>query len=364
MKSIVRGFGCFVLLFCACFFSHNSSAFAEMHHPEWARVQQTLKCDSTTIEIDAITDVNIPNEACEWMAIAHEWSEDELRQLISIAFPGDENVAAHNIPYRGLSLYDDNEETLAVSMNGVTTVEHAIESSKYPYSIIGNSILAYYLEQFEWSVPELSSLTLDIALSRIQPILDTLCWEIGDPVDIRAWDVSSLSENFNDFHSLYPDAEYITYTEDNELYYIRFPVYHNGIRLFDGNRKTYDTFEIADVGITCMITPAKLISFKAVNCGFDEVQYSSQPQPIIPLNEALEHYQEMRTDMFLTEKQDILVDKILLEYIVQKDDRLDPPSYQCVPAWCFYYQIKRERTPGFYYCVDKINAITGEPILY
>ena len=70
----------------------STSAMAEKREMQWTTVQQTLDCDGGTVEINAVSDPNIPETVCEWRTEGKVWTEEELRHIVSIVSPGDENM--------------------------------------------------------------------------------------------------------------------------------------------------------------------------------------------------------------------------------------------------------------------------------
>ena len=337
-----------------------SVAIAELRPVEWTEIQQTLDCNGKTIVIDAITDFNIPSEACEWTATAHEWTEEELREFVAVASPGDENMPRVDEAYPGIRLInDDIEIALAVADSGIVTVEHAGLSRRYDGGTLGEASFAILDEPFYPAVPSLTLFSFDEAMGRLQPVLDALGLDIGQPYYAEAWDAESLNKNNEENYKRAPDYfKNIYWTAKDEIYEMKLPVYYNGIRLYPYGGRLYKNLWVAYTGVNCTIDASQLLYLQANNCYFENVTPINETQPILTLESAIKCFQQIKEDM--SWEDELIVDKILLEYIVLENDTTSPVSYWLIPAWCFYHKHMTER--GLYYTIDKIHALTGEPL--
>ena len=123
---------------------------------------------------------------------------------------------------------------------------------------------------------------------------------------------------------------------------------------------------VCDAGICCEISPERILVFRATDCFFQNEKARSAPQPILPLDEAIERYGQHLSSMIWDSTEPIVVDKILLEWLVLTDTTRKSHSYQMIPVWCFYYKeyYKEDyiKFRNFWYHTDYIHAITGEYI--
>lgn len=358
-----------LLLICLCF--HCAGALAELRPMEWQRVEQTLDCEGFPVQIDAVTDLNIPTNASEWTAAEPQWTEEGLRRFVAAASPGDENMALRPNPYGELRLFDDILITHAGASNGLIDVTHASLLDTYDDARGGGCEFAILHEQAGVSVPDLALFTFDNALSRMEPVLDALGYEAGMPSYVEAWNASVLQQNHDTLNRWFPENnKNHVWTDAEEMYQISFPVYLDGIRLHRGDREIHNGLWVCSSEITCALTADQILFVRATDCTFDNLRPVDAPQPVLPLEDAIEAYRQMRANMFWDNAQPLVIDKILLEYVVLKDNQSNPITYQLIPAWCFYYKAAYEmESPDgtvscFQYCADKLHAVTGEPLVY
>ena len=132
MRKEIKGICIFLLLIC--FVSGMLHAMAENREIQWMTVQQTLDCDGATIEINAVTDPNVPETVCEWRTEGKVWAEAELRHIVSIASPGDENMQRHLQDKESIDLYDDTLVTSASANVGYLKIEHIAKEQGLEYA--------------------------------------------------------------------------------------------------------------------------------------------------------------------------------------------------------------------------------------
>lgn len=373
MKKWILRLSCLLLFFTLCSpLFILSEGRAEWIAAEWKAVKKTLDCDGYIVNIDAVTNIAIPTECNEWTVEAYLYSEDEVRRLLAVGSPGDETLKKQKLPSgnRAVALFNDERKIHAGSELGNLSFAHYEDSKSYSRARVKAYSTGYYFrchEQEQLSVPILARFDYQTALSRIEPVFRHLNYVVGEPSYVEAWNVETLMEKSKEWLEQFPDhLVKLDWTEDDELYYLEIPVYYQGIRLHRGDRDVCRGLRVCDAGICCEISPERILVFRATDCFFQNEKARSAPQPILPLDEAIERYGQHLSSMIWDSTEPIVVDKILLEWLVLTDTTRKSHSYQMIPVWCFYYKeyYKEDyiKFRGFWYHTDYIHAITGEYI--
>ena len=372
-----RRFG--IALMLAAWLALCASAGAEgLRIPQWERVRRTLDCDGKTVRIDAVTDVDIPALACEWMAEQPPLDKERLYAFAAAARQADLSL-----------LFDDEEVTLihedtgynATMLHGSLDVRNQSRKSAYslslryvnkkaPFPAIFREEAPCELPGLEYltlkealcELPGLGDFTLEEALGRLQPALGLLGVEIGEPSYAAAWDAAALQYSYDRWE--YPRKEEKTWQREEAAYQIDFPVYFKGIRLLASGRRLIDErIHYTYSQIRCIITPSETVHLGAEDCLFGVCRPLGEPQPLLTLEEAIDRFRELRCSMswaFADEEDGLVVDKILLQYAVRKTVRKGYAAYQLTPVWSFYYKTY-DNFKDCYDCFNLINAFTGEP---
>ncbi len=346
----------------------STSAMAEKREMQWTTVQQTLDCDGGTVEINAVSDPNIPETVCEWRTEGKVWTEEELRHIVSIVSPGDENMQRQSIGIDdGVGLFDDLKDTSASAGVGYLKIEYHVKEEGLEYAANPMWNTGYCSDEpLKTPVADLTFLSFQSALDQITPVLSELDCTIGPPANMLAWDVKALQANWDRWHALYPEIGARTWTAQEECYQIQFPVYYQGLRLnMQGGITNRDDLDNVGCYIAFLINANRLISLNANDFCMVNGKAITQPQKMLTLTEAIECYRQMEASTFFTQGQEKTIIKILPEYLVLKDIPSNKATYRLIPAWCFYYQIPLDGgTDAMELHYDAIHAITGQAIEY
>ncbi len=356
-----------VLTFCLIH-SLLTPAWADSRAIAWKQVQKTLDCDGTLIQIDAMADPDTPATACEWRTEGKVWSEEELRHIVSIASPGDENMQRHiqDIP-ESVDLYDDILVSSADAGVGYLSIEHIVKEDGLDVAAHPAEIASYRSDEpLKTPVADLTFLSFQAALDLIQPVLHELDCTVGPPAKVIAWDVRALQANWDHNLSLFPQIGHRTWTTQDECYQIQFPAYYQGLRLnMEGGITNREDLDNVGSAITFLLNASGLIRMSANDFCMINGEAVTQPQKMLTLDEAIESYRQMEASTLFTQAQEKTIVKILPEYLVLKDTPSTKATYRLIPAWCFYYQIPLdEGTDAFELHYDAIHAVTGQAIVF
>lgn len=180
-------------------------ALADNRTITWKQVQETLDCDGIVIHIDAMSDSDTPETVCEWRTEGKVWTEEELRHIVSIASPGDENMQRHLQDKESIDLYDDTLVTSASANVGYLYIEHTAKEQGLEYAANPIWNTGYCSDEpLKTPVAALTFLSYQAALDQILPVLNELDCTIGPPAKVIAWDVKALQANWERYHSLFP----------------------------------------------------------------------------------------------------------------------------------------------------------------
>ena len=365
---MLKGIKGICALLLVCLGSDMLPAMAENREIQWTTVQQTLDCDGATIEINALTDPNIPETVCEWRTEGKVWTEKEFRHIVSIASPGDENMQRQSIGIDdGVGLFDDSIDTSASAGVGYLKIEHIAKEQGLEYAANPMWNTGYCSDEpLKTPVADLAFLSYQAVLDQIMPVLNELDCTIGPPANMLAWDVKALQANWERYHALYPEIGTRTWTAQEECYQIQFPVYYQGLRLnMQGGITNRDDLDNVGCYIAFLINANGLISMDANDFCMVNGKAITQPQKMLTLEEAIECYRQMEASTLFTQGQEKTIIKILPEYLVLKDTPSNKATYRMIPAWCFFYQVARnDGTDAFELHYDAIHAITGQAIVY
>jgi len=342
-------------------------ALADNRTITWEQVQETLDCDGIVIRIDAMADTDTPETACEWRTEGKVWTEEELRHIVSIASPGDENMQRHLQDKESIDLYDDTLDTSASTGVGYMNIDHHDKEEGLDYATVPEWNTIYRSDEpLKIPVADLAFLSYQAALDQIMPVLNELDCTIGPPAKVIAWDVNALQANWERYHALYPEIGTRTWTTQEECYQIQFPVYYQGLRLnMQGDITNRDDLDNVGCYIAFLLNANGLISMGANDFCMVNGKAITQPQKMLTLIEAIESYRQMEASTLFTQGQEKTIIKILPEYLVLKDTPSAKATYRLIPAWCFYYQIPLgEGTDAMELHYDAIHAITGQAIEY
>lgn len=348
------------VLFSYCTFGHTSAETA--HQPQWQSIQQTLDCDGTKVVIDAVTDTAIPSQGAELLAADRPFTVEELRQLVVLVSPENANAAYQTILGSGFALYDDASIFIASAADGQVGVSFP-EAHTWYVKASSTSHGVQYEEPFATDAPSLQYFNANWALQMVSQALVHTDYEIGQPSHVTVWSVDTLQDGLAKYNQLVPDhALNHSWTAADEVYQIAVPVYYNSIRLHCGNRRLVDSLMIADAGISCVVRQDKILQLSIAHCTFSTVEKVTAAAPFLTVDEAIACYQPILSAYVWTIPQDVVIHKILLEYIVQLNDQTDPYTYQLVPAWCFYYKLYDADLQCYEEHADAIHAVTGQHI--
>lgn len=348
------------VLFFYCAFGHASAETA--HQPQWRSIQQTLDCDGTKVVIDAVTDTAIPSQGAELLAADRPFTVEELRQLVGLVSPENANAAYQTILGSGFALYDDASIFIASAADGQVGVSLP-EAHTWYVKASSTSHGIQYEEPFATDAPSLQYFNASQALQMVSQVLSHTDYELGQPSHVTAWSVDALQDGLAKYSQLV--SEHVLshpWTAEDEVYQIAIPVYFNGIRLHCGNRRLVDSLMIADAGISCVVRHDKILRLNIAHCTFDTTKEVTAVEPFLTVDEAITCYQPVLSAYVWTISQDVVINKILLEYIVQLNDQTDPYTYQLVPAWCFYYKLYDADLQCYVEHADAIHAVTGQHI--
>ncbi|MEG0864221.1 MAG: hypothetical protein RSE58_10605 [Clostridia bacterium] len=354
-----------LLCLCAC----TASAAVEFRPVKWHTVQQTLACDGRTVVIDAITDLDIPLKVNEWSVHSKVWTEEELRQAVAVAAPEKESMvrSVHPDP-EDIMLVEETTNAYASSYAGcISIVPTASQNwSKYDYATIGPSCFYIQHEPAIEAVPPLAFANYQQVISELEPLLHTLHCEISMPDYVEAWDMDMLVQNDKHWGKAPANGESSTvWTLDDELYTLHFPAYFQGVRLHADCESEVENMLLFRTGVDCSVSAAGVLLICAEACMFDGAETLGSPEQPLSIEEAIERYRQMRANMVWEENQEIIIDKILLEYAVMRNGTEAKAPYHLIPMWCFYYKQEWADLPsGYDVKIDKIHALTGEPLQY
>lgn len=352
----------FVLFFCLlCFFEN---AAAELIPMNWEKIRLSLDCDGQTLKIDALTSPNVPSVCNEWMVEDAGYSEKQLRELLSTCCTDNEILKTNSTPYQGAFLSDSKDRINASAENGLIIFSYTQDLSVYPGGFLHEQKIYRAFEQENAPVPPLQLFGYHDALEKIKPLIQVLKLDVGETFYAEAWSKDSLSKVATQYNKFSKKKIKSDWANDEELYLMKFPVYYKEIRLHHGNRNIHNSLMLTDAGIRCKIRSDKVLSFFVQDCRFHNPRALSSPQPILSLDAAIESYRQYLSASFEDVQKNKVIDKILLEWLVLKDDRNHPNLYHLIPAWCFYYKYVVDEMDYEYYEVDKIHALTGEYLSY
>ena len=239
-------------------------ALADNRTITWEQVQETLDCDGIVIRIDAMADTDTPETACEWRTEGKVWTEEELRHIVSIASPGDENMQRHLQDKESIDLYDDTLDTSASTGVGYMNIDHHDKEEGLDYATVPEWNTIYRSDEpLKIPVADLAFLSYQAALDQIMPVLNELDCTIGPPAKVIAWDVNALQANWERYHALYPEIGTRTWTTQEECYQIQFPVYYQGLRLnMQGDITNRDDLDNVGCYIAFLLNANGLISMQ------------------------------------------------------------------------------------------------------
>lgn len=350
-----------ILFICSLALLCNSSSLAtELNIPRWQKVQQKIDCDGYGIIIDAVTDLNIPNTASELQVQPWQWTEDELRDVLSVVSPGDEDMKRQpRTDPNDIALFDVLTETNCHAYMDHFSISHIQRDEGHEYAAFP-TIGYHSYEPIPDTVPDLTTLRFSEAMEFLKPVLNKLNCKVGYPAEIKMWDRKSLQDNYDLYRSTSTNLTERIWTTEDEQYAFSFPVYYNNIRLCMNGKTLHDNFSLSGGSINAVIDHIGIVRFWLANCIFTEVEILTQPQKILTLTEALKAYQSMRASMLIENEEDLKITKILLEYLILHDSSND--SYQLIPAWCFYHENANTTYNYPELSYEAIHAITGKPI--
>ena len=349
-------------------FSQMAFSVAEFRETDWTTIQQSLDCDGSIIEIDAVVDCIIPTEANEWQCKGKIWTEAELRELLAVISPA--NIGLERHPHNSkddISLYNNNEEaSISANVGYVLFDQH----NKFePYSYAANSAYVPYFKAYEPFVVSIEPLELfsyDDAMAKIQPLLNGIDCEVGRPFKVLAWNQEMLQSNWETYKHIYSEIGNKQWTIDDEIYQITLPVYFKGIRLDTEGGPSRPNINNTGARIDVVLNSSDILHFETNDILMEDAKAISKSQPIISLEEAIECYRQYRSNMLVPDEESFVVNKILLQYIVLKDSPSAKATYRLVPAWCFFHEVyadnNSELVPWLFY--EPIHAITGLPVDY
>jgi len=231
-------------------------ALADNRTISWKQIQETLDCDGIVIHIDAMADSDTPETVCEWRTEGKVWTEEELRKIVAIASPGDENMQRHSQDVKeSINLYDDLLTTSASANVGYLKIEHATKEQGLEYAAFPMWNASYRSDEpLKTPVADLTFLSYQAALDQIMPVLNELDCTFGPPAKVIAWDMKALQVNWEQYHSLFPQIGNRNWTTQDECYQIQFPVYYQGLRLnMEGGITNRDDLDNVESAITFLL---------------------------------------------------------------------------------------------------------------
>ena len=361
-----RRFLCFLLLMTILLSLQLSSAVASTYTPQWEHIQRELDCQGQKIIIDAITDTNLPETVCEYKASQRVMSEEKLRAFVAVAAPGYENMPL--IRLQPLEGEDDNRWILKDEDDGIfasPSVAFGLEKQHETLErlSVGTSFGCshLYMEPIDpETVTPLKDLSYPEALKLLEPVLAATELSLGEPRFVKVYDLDTFNSNQKKYNETFHEHYNYIWETGDELYKIQYPVYFQGLPLHTQGGRVAGDKSIAYPALEITLqADGTLLQLYASSTIDNPVAVGSKTKPL-SLEQILDVYSQFSSSYILPDYVELRVRRISLEYLVWEDNSKVLPTYELVPAWCFYLPVTDPGAPAEYNYVQFFNAITGE----
>ena len=362
-------FLCFSLLIILLLSAHLPSAAASSYTPQWKHIQRELDCQGQKIVIDAITDTNLPETVCEYKASQRVLTEDKLRNFVSVAAPGYENMplvwprSPESDAYYEWSLKDEEAGILA-SPAIPFGLERYLETRERLSVGTSFDCTHFYKEPIDpHAVESLKELSYPNALKLLEPILAATELSLGEPQLVKVYNLDTFIANQEHDNKDFHENNNYTWCANEEVYKIQYPIYFEGLRLHTlGGGLVIGNKSIAYTSLdTILQADGTLLELHVDSIMDDPIASGSEAKPL-SLEQILDIYTQFSSSIILPDYVEPRVSRISLEYLVWLQRTGALPTYHLVPVWCFYlpYLPTPDEPAAYYDYVQYFIAVTGE----
>lgn len=356
---------CFSLLLGILICSTLLAAKALSYAPAWAHVRRSMDCNGKTIEINAVTDANLPKTVCEYRSSNRMWDEEELRAFLSVAASTYTNMPHFDVRDPSSRdnhwiLKDESAEVLASCEGGLCLEHYGQMRGRYSSMISGHAFVQRCTEPIDSEdIQSLRGLGYTEALKMIEPALKSTGLTLGEPMTVEVYDLDSLTAGQKKFEETFQEQAGNVWQAEDEAYLLEYPVYFQGARLHPQGGYVAGEESVVYTSLSILLRADGTILDLRVDSIMDNpVAIGSEEAPM-SLNDMMDIYAQYLSSVIWPESSKPTVHRIMLEYIAWQSFTGEEYTYRLIPVWSFY---SRSNDPAFPMLenVQLFHAVTGE----